>query len=182
MKQLVCEWPLGEGEGRGALSCCSRSSCAALVSLSSTSSGEISGAGAPGLKEDEGKGEDSHFCRREAGRGQQCLPARPSELQQVPASLLGSPQPGPHAPLSQSSVQAHTSTREEHDCPRAPAAPGAGPGRRTASPGCPKGTRQASACTHQAVPRREPYAPILLTVWTPERDTPRSVMASAGGG
>lgn len=63
VKQLVSEWPLVSVEGEGPFSCCSRSSCVALASLSSTSSGEISGAWVLGLKDDEGKGEDSHFCQ-----------------------------------------------------------------------------------------------------------------------
>ena len=43
----------------------------ALASRSSTSSGEISGAWVLGLKDDEGKGEESHFCQeREQTEGE----------------------------------------------------------------------------------------------------------------
>lgn len=47
----------------------------ALASLSSTSSGEISGVRPLGLKEDEGKGEESHFCEEKGqweGEGAVC--------------------------------------------------------------------------------------------------------------
>ena len=59
----------------------------ALASLSSTSSGEISGAGPLELKEDEGKGEESHFCgEKEPGRvsGMLALPSHP--LLQTPCN------------------------------------------------------------------------------------------------
>lgn len=84
------------------MSCCSRRSCKALASLSSTSSGEISGAGPLGLKEDEGKGEDSHFCQETDQRTVRGTPPPDSQQQ-----LLTPPPPSTShqdCPIGQASL------------------------------------------------------------------------------